>query len=443
MEDKSLEEEPQTPSTETAEPLDEATLRQMLGPIARQLAGKPLADALAPGSHSPLAALIGLVVEESLKQEMTDHLGYEPYQRTGEPKDNARNGFSTKTLKTSHGPVDIKVPRDRNASFEPHVVPVGQTVSQELEQRVFALLHEGMSTHQIEEHLRGIYHARISASSISALAQKLDAELKQWRNRPLERVYPVLIVDAIYLKIRHARGVESTAVYQVCAWDDHGRLEILGVWIAEDGSSGESSTFWHKIFLDLKRRGLEDVVYLCMDGLSGLPQAARATWPRVNVQPCVVHLVRNSLRHVSSKKRHVLTNGLRAIYQAPTYEAAELALARLAEQWGEEHVVVRQWEENLPALSELWNVGEALRKKISTTNAIENLHSQQRRYLKAVRSFPSRESALRRVTGISRKLSDKYTSVTQIRAQWKSVVNELHMLFPERMPPNWGYPNGM
>lgn len=414
-------------------------LAELINTIGKQIAGKPLGAALAPGSDSPLAALIGQIVQTALDHEMTEHLGYERSERAQAPRENTRNGSSPKTLKTSQGEVTIEVPRDRNSTFEPTLIPKRSQVTEELEQRIFAMLEEGMTTRQIQDHLSEVYHATLSAASISELSKKLDEVLKAWRSRPLEQVYPIMIVDAIYLKIRSAQGVRSTAVYQVCAYNDMGRLEVLGVYLPEDGSTEESARFWHSIFVDLRNRGVEDVLYLCMDGLSGLPAAAQALWPDVSIQPCVVHLVRNSLRHVSSKRRYEMASDLKAIYQAPSFEAAELALGALSKKWGEEHAVSQQWEQNLGKIQSLFKVGPALRKKISTTNAIENLHSHERRYLKGHKSYPSRESALRRVTLVARKLSKKNTSQGQPRGQWRSVVNELHVLFADRLPHEWGY----
>lgn len=414
-------------------------LAELIDKIGKELAGKSLSDALAPGSDSPLAQLIGTIVQTALDHEMTEHLGYARSERADAPRPNTRNGSFKKTLKTTQGEVTVDVPRDRNSTFEPTIVPKHSRVADELEQRIFAMLEEGMTTRQIQDHIEQIYHTKLSASSISELAKKLDDILKQWRTRPLERVYAIMVVDAIYIKIRHAQGVRSTAVYQVCAYDDMGRLEVLGVYLPEDGSTEESARFWHSIFVDLRNRGVEDVLYLCMDGLTGLPAAARSMWPEVSIQPCVVHLVRNSLRHVSSKRRDEMARDLKSIYQAASYEAAELALEALREKWGEEHPVSRQWVENLPRIQSLFGVGPALRKKISTTNAIENLHSHERRYLKAHKSFPSTESALRYVTMVARKLSNKNTSKRHQRGQWRSVVNELHVLFEDRLHPEWGY----
>lgn len=418
---------------------NDAQTQELLKQLGKMMAGKPLGDALAPGSDSPLAQLIGIVVQESLNQEMTDHVGHEPYERSAEAKTNYRNGSYKKTLKTTQGDVELAVPRDRNGSFEPTIITVGQGISQELQERIFALIEEGMTTRQIQEHLEQIYHTKLSASSISALAKKLDDALIQWRSRPLEAVYAIVIIDAIYIKIRHTTGVKSTAVYQVCAYDEHGRLEILGVYLDDDGQSAENAAFWHKVFVDLQNRGVQDILYLCMDGLSGVPRAATSIWENVQIQPCVVHLVRNSMRAVATKDQKALARDLRAIYQAVSYEAAHLALEQLAENWGENHQVVNQWRQNIEAISGLFEMGQALRKKISTTNAIENVHSQQRRWLKAHKSFPSHNSGHRKMTIIARKISNKNTSKGPSRRHWRQVVNELHLKFPDRLPSHWGH----
>ena len=410
----------------------------LINKLAKEIAGKPLGDALAPGSESPLAKLIGKVVETALEHEMNDHLGYERSERADEPRDNTRNGTSSKTLHTTQGDIDIEVPRDRKSTFEPHIVPKRGTITGELEQRVLALLEEGMTPRQIQNHLKEIYHTNLSPSTISELAKSLDTVLTQWRCRPLEQCYPIMIVDALYVKIRGSSGVRSTAVYQVCAYDDAGRLEVLGVYIPEDGSSSESASYWSTVFVDLKNRGVEDVIYLCMDGLAGLEEAASLSWPRVNIQPCIVHLVRNSMRHVSYKRRWEVMRELKAIYEAVNYEAAQLALEALEEKWGQGHAMCAAWRCNLPRIKGLFGVSKALRKKISTTNAIENMHSQQRRYLKAHKSFPNRDSALRHVSKVARKISNSNTSKRSQRTNWRAVTSELFIHHPDRLPQGWG-----
>jgi len=416
----------------------DAQTQDLIKKLAQKMAGTSLDDMLAPGSNSPLAALIGMVVQESLKQEMTEHLGHQPYQRTDSPKTNSRNGFYSKTIKTTQGPVDIEVPRDRNGEFEPIIVTKGQRVAHELEERILALLNQGMSNRQIQEHVEGIYHTKLSPSAISTLAKTLDVKLKAWRSRPLEQVYAIVIIDAIYVKVRHTTGIKPTPVYQVTAYDDAGRLEILGVYLDKDGQAKENATFWHSVFVDLQNRGLNDILYLCVDGLPGVPKAAQGIWPQVQIQPCVVHLVRNSFKKVASKDQKILAGDLRDIYQAVNFEAAELALEQLRQNWGESHKVVIQWEKNLIDLSGLFEVTQALRKKISTTNAIENVHSQQRRWLKAHKMFPSHESALRKMTMIARKISNKSKSKGRGRRNWRQVVNDIQTKFEDRLPDGWG-----
>lgn len=416
-------------------------LDNLINKIAKEIAGKPLGDALAPGSDSPLAQFIGRVVETALEHEMNEHLGYQRSERADEPRDNTRNGSSSKTLRTAHGDIEINVPRDRKSSFEPQLIPKGGSITNELEQRVLALLEEGMTTRQIQKHLEDIYHTTLSPSTISELAKKLDEVLHEWRTRPLEEFYAIMIVDAIYLKIRGSSGVRSTAAYQVCAYDECGRLEVLGVYIPEDGSRSESASYWRSIFVELKRRGVQDVLYLCMDGLTGLEEAAHMSWPDVSIQPCLVHMVRNSLRYVPSKRKYEAAKDLKAIYRAVNYESGEKALEALEVKWGYDHQISVQWRENLARIRGLFDIGEALRKKISTTNAIENLHSHERRFLKGHKSFPNRESALRHLSKIARKLSNSNTSKRSHRGNWRDVVNELLIQHPDRLPDNWGVVN--
>ncbi len=419
----------------------------LLKRAAKEAAGKPLGDSLKPQSGSLMSQMIARMVELAMDEEMTDHLGYEPNERItfdqahskGLPRrPNTRNGHTTKSVVTSYGPVDIEVPRDRLATFAPTTLPKRQSLSQELQERIVAMYTAGMSTRDIEEHIEEFYGADLNSDFISRLTVRMDQELIQWRNRPLEALYPVVLVDAIHLKVRHTQGVESTAVYQVCAYTDFGVLEILGLYMAPDGQTGESATFWHKVFAELHSRGMRDVLILCADGLEGLQKAARAIWPQLYFSPCVVHLVRSSTKYVASKDREKVCSSLKQIYQAPSFEAAMEGLDELERQWKEKYPkVVELWQGHTLALEGLWSMGPMLRKLIYTTNAIENVHNQQRKVLKTKRSFPNRDSSLRLMTLLARKINDKAFN-RRTRPDWKQIVAALQIQFEGRIPENWG-----
>ena len=425
---------------------DPAIEELLLAPIAKEMAGKPLEEALTP--DSPLKQLIGRVVEMALKEEMQEHLGYSPNERqqTDEPEGNGtrsnfRNGYSSKTLKTSHGKVDIDIPRDRSATFEPRVVPKHQTISEEIEKRIISMYTAGMTTRDIERHVEEMYGLDSSAMLVSRLSRKLDDELTQWRNRPLEPLYPIVFVDAMHIPVRHERGVVSTAVYQVCAYNEYGKLEVIGLYMSDkEAGRKESSRYWHQVFIELEKRGLKDILILCADGLNGLEDAAKTVFPDVHFQPCVVHLVRTSSRLITWQDRPGVCNALKKIYTAPSYEAAELALEKLIEEWGDRYPgVIDQWQKNLPRLANLWIYSEPLRCMVYTTNAIENVHRQARKVTKNRASLPNVNSTLRLMSLVLRDINRKASGKTKGRNDWRRIVSELPLHFGDRVPENWGH----
>lgn len=422
-----------------AEPVEE-----LLREIAKDAAGKPLEESLTP--DSPLKHLIARVVELAYEEEMTEHLGYERHEPTVDeegrriPRSNTRNGSSKKTLRTSHGDVEVKVPRDRNSKFEPQIIPKHSAITKDLEQRVVSMYARGMTTRDLRSHVEEIYGLDVSPMFVSRLVERLDPELKAWRNRPLEQICPIVFVDGIHMKVRHSHGVRSTAAYLVCGYTESGQLQILSICMASGSEVvAESASYWHQVLIELKNRGLEDVLILSADGLSGLSEAVQAVYPNAHIQPCVVHMVRASLRLVNWKDRKKLSPLLRAIYQAPSYEAAELALERFDEQWGQRYPgVVQQWEQNLPRLSQMWSYGPELRRIVYTTNAIENINRQVRKVIKNRGAFPNPNSALRLLTLVLMRINETYAK-KKPRREWKAVLNDLHILFSDRLPPQWGH----
>lgn len=414
-------------------------LEHYINQLAIQAAGKPLSESLLPGTD--LTRLLGRFVELAYQQEMTQHLGYEPHARASpeQPRHNARNGSSKKTLKTTHGEVDIQVPRDRQASFEPRIVPKHKSLSGELERRIISMYSHGMSTRDIQEHLGQLYSLETDTDLVSRLLDKIEPELIAWRNRPLEPVYPVVFVDAIHQNVRHAHGVHPTAIYVVSAYDESGRYSLLGVHMAPEGTTSESASFWHQVLITLQKRGLQDILILAADGLTGLEEAVGAVYPTTRFQPCVVHMVRASLKTVSYRARRDVAQDLRRMYQAPSYEAAQQTLEELEQSWEGKHpLVVKKWRINLPRLQNLWSYGEGLRKMVYTTNALENTNRQLRKQLKTRSSMPNVTSALRLVTLVAQDVNKKSLS-KRARRDWSQIVAELHIHFGERLPTDWGY----
>lgn len=417
----------------------------VLGPMAKQMAGKPLSEGFEKGA--PLNTLIGRLVEMALKEEMEDHLGYAPNERKSQKAEedveliNSRNGYSSKRLKTSQGPVDVNIPRDRNAEFEPKIVPKYKGISHELETRIISMYTLGMTTRDIQRHVEEIYGLETSPMLVSRVSEKLEEELTQWRNRPLEAVYPIVFVDAMHMPIRHGGRVHSTAIYNVSTYNEKGRMEIIGLYIAEDEDGRqESSSYWHRIFVELQKRGLQDILILCSDGLKGMRQAAEAVFPKVRMQPCVVHLIRASTRLLNYKDRSKVCKVLKQIYDAPSYEMAELALKQLDEEWGQKYPAITiQWQNNLPKIKDLWSYGEHLRKMVYTTNSIENIHRRVRKVTKNRSSMPNVDSTLRLVSLILRDLNTREEEKARSRNYWREILNELHIHFADRLPHEWGH----
>ncbi len=432
----------QHPKTENSLP---EPLEDYLYELAQQAAGKPLSESLTP--DAPLKQMISRFVELAYEAEMDEHLGYERHERTDGEDDgatrrkNTRNGSYSKTLKTSHGASRVNVPRDRQSTFEPQIVPKGSGITDDVEARIVSMYAKGMTTRDIEDHVSELYGIGASPMLVSRVVEKLDPELKAWRNRPLEPIYPIVFIDALHLKVRHTHGVCPTATYQVCGYNESGHLEILGLYIApETNGTSESASFWHQVLLELEGRGVKDVLIVCADGLTGLEQAVEAVFPKTRFQPCVVHLVRNTFNLVSYKDRKELAKSLRAIYQAPTYEAAEMAVEALDDEWGRQYPgVVEQWRRNLPRLANLWTYGKALRKLVYTTNPIENVHRQLRKVTENRGAMPNIGSAMRLLTLAAMRINQKEHGKARARNDWRQILCELHIHFDDRLPKEWGH----
>jgi putative transposase len=420
-------------------------LVDILEQTAKEAAGKPLES----GPDSPLARLIGAFVERSLDAEMTEHLVYDRYERQpqfqeeeSEPKNrNTRNGHSRKGLKTSFGETRIEVPRDRQGSFEPRLIPKHQRVSQEIAERIIALYGSGMTTTDLARHISEMYGIAASSSLISRVVESVDPELRAWRNRPLESIALVLYVDALHVKVRQSTGVVSTAIYIASGYMESGHLEVLGIWTApeDSGGHGERSTFWHEALHQLRNRGLQTVLLACSDDLAGLQSALSVVWPRAVVLPCVVHLMRSSLRYVPHTRRKEIARDLKTIYQAQSYEMAEAALEEFEADHGQAYPsVVRRWQSKLGELAPLWQLSPMLRKVAYTTNPLENINRQIRKAIKTRSLFPSNDSALRLITMVLRQINARAVR-KGTRPDWPAMIQEAHALFGDQLPEEWGH----
>ena len=313
-------------------------------------------------------------MESSLESELDEELGYEPYDIKNKTTDNSRNGHSKKTLRTSMGKVEIDVPRDRNGDFEPKLLPKNQSsISQDMENKIISMYAKGMSTSDIETHIRDIYGLDVSDSTVSRITDKILPEAKEWQQRPLESVYAVMFLDAIHYHVRRIKK----AVYIAIGVDLNGRKDVLGMWVGEN----ESAKFWANVLNNMRNRGVEDILIACTDNLSGFSQAIEAVFPQTDIQNCIIHQLRNSSRYVSYKDLKALMADLKRVYTAVDEEATMNALDEFAEIWdGKYPKISKSWRDNWANLSTYFKFPQELRKLIYTTNAIEGFNRQLKFY---------------------------------------------------------------
>src|ERR1035437_3168135 len=324
-------------------------------------------------------------VESMLKAEMEEHLGYKKNEKTLGRKGNSRNGYSGKTLKTNIGDIPLDVPRDRDSSFEPIVVPKHQRMSAKIEQAIITMYSKGMTTRDIEETIKDIYGIKVSESSVSNITSIVIEDIKQWQNRPLDNVYFVVWLDGIVFKIRQNGKVINKTIYVIIGLNGAGMKEVLGLWINET----ESASFWANILTDLRARGVEDILIACTDNLAGIKQAINAVFPNTLSQLCIVHQIRNSCKYVVWKEKKQFIADLKAVYAAPNREAAADALIVFDEKWGKKYgYAVKSWQSNWDRLTAYFDFPVEIRYIIYTTNAIESLNSVIRKYTKTKNIFP-------------------------------------------------------
>ena len=380
------------------------------------------------GGGGLLEDLTKRLLERALEGELTEHLGYEKHATEGRNGGNSRNGRTKKRLKTDTGEVEIEVPRDRQGSFEPQLVPKGQRRLPGFDEKVIALYARGMTTREIQAHLKEIYKVEVSPSLISTVTDAVLEDVKAWQSRPLEALYPIVYLDAIHVKMRTAGHVQTQAVYLALALTLEGDKELLGLWVGE----AEGAKFWLSVLTELKNRGVEDILIAAIDGLAGFPDAIESVYPNTQVQLCIVHMVRGSLRYVSWKERKAVSRDLRAIYRAPTLEAAEAALTAFEELWDARFPMIgRKWRMNWQNLTPFFDYPPEIRKVMYTTNAIEALNAQLRKVNKKRGAFPNPE-AVRKVLYLAiMKASERWSRPVQ---DWTAALNHFALVFPDRVP---------
>ncbi len=402
---------------------DPEALKKLLISQIRTRGGTSAVD-----SKALVQNLIKQTLEAFLEVEMEEHLGYPRYAPEGRGSGNSRNGGISKTVRGDFGQVEIETPRDRNGEFEPKLVGKRQTSIGNFTETIISLYARGMSTREIEEHIKQIYGIEISPQFVSRATEQLQQQITDWQSRPLERVYPIVFVDGLRVAVRTEKGVVKKCVYTVLGVGVSGRQEVLGLWIEET----EGARFWIKVFNDLKARGVQDILVLCGDGLTGLPDAVRSVFPAADVQLCVVHQIRNATKFVSYKDRKVFCAAMRPIYTAPTVEAAELALERLEHSWGARYPMsVTSWRNHWDGLTAFFKYPVEFRRLIYTTNAIESLHSQMRKNIATRKMFPHDDAVIKILFLNIRNFSNRWSR----RQGWDIVMSQLAVMFGDRLKP--------
>ena len=377
--------------------------------------------------HTMLKDLFKDTIQKVLEAEMDTHLGYEKHDSTGDYSGNSRNGYSKKTVQTQMGKTELKVPRDRNGEFEPQIIKKYETTANELEEQIIAMYAKGMSTRDIEDHMRDIYGVEVSPTMVSKVTDKVMPMIAEWQARPLDRVYPIVFLDAIHFKVRKDNRIINKAAYSVLAVNINGQKEVLGIWIGEN----ESASFWLGVCNDLKNRGVEDILIACKDGLSGFSEAINTVFPRTRIQLCVIHQIRNSMKYVSYKEQRVVLADLKKVYQALTLEEAEYAFEEFKDKWGKKHpIIIKSWENNWLELTTYFDYPYEIRKIIYTTNIIEGYHRQLRKVTKTKTAYPT-DDALRKIIYLATdSISRKWTMPIR---EWRSCISQLAIYFGDRL----------
>jgi putative transposase len=401
-------------------------------PIRPELLDELLKDYQKPedllGEDGLLQQLTKALVERALTGELTHHLGYEKHSSAGDNSGNSRNGTTPKTLKGKRGQVQIDVPRDRDSSFEPQLVKKGQTRFDGLDEKLISLYSRGMTQREIQGHLQEIYGVEISPSLISTVTDEVLDEVRQWQARPLDAVYAILYLDALQVKVKSQGRVVNKAIYIAFGVNLQGLKEVLGMW----ASDNEGAKFWLQVVTELKNRGVQDIFIACVDGLKGFPEAIEAVFPQTQVQLCMVHLVRHSLRYVSHKDRKAVADDLKTIYQAATLEEAERQLAQLAETWAEAYPVIPQsWRQNWARVVPMFSYPSEIRRAVYTTNTIESLNMTLRKVSKNRSLFPSDEAVFKLMYLALKNISKRWTMPIP---NWSAALNQFAILFDGRVP---------
>ena len=375
--------------------------------------------------ENALKDLLGGTIEEMLESEMDEHLGYKEYERS--ENTDSRNGKKTKKVRSKYGETEIAVPQDRDGTFEPKVVKKRQKDISGIEKKIISLYAKGMTTRQISETIEDIYGFEVSEGMVSDTTDRLLPQIEEWQNRPLDEVYPIVFIDAVHFSVRDNGQIKKLAAYVILAVNLEGKKQVLSIHIGEN----ESAKYWLGVLNELKNRGVKDILVICADGLSGMKEAVAAAFPKTELQRCIVHQVRNTLKYVGEKNKKEFAADLKKIYHAPSEEAAQKQLKAVTEKWEKEYPnAMKSWHTNWDVISPIFKFSAQVRKVIYTTNAIESLNSCYRRLNKQRSVFPSDTALLKALYLSTNEITKKWTMPLR---DWGKVLGELEIMYPDRL----------
>ena len=380
------------------------------------------------GPDGLMKQLSKALIERMMQAELTEQLGYEKSEPGEKQTENRRNGKTSKTLRTDQGPMEIEVPRDRDGEFEPKIIPKHQREWRGFDQKILSMYGLGLSTKAIQDNLKDIYNVDVSPELISRVTDEVKGLVEEWRNRPLEPLYPVVFLDALRVNIRDEGHVSKRAVYIALSIRLDGQKEVLGMWIEQN----EGSKFWMGILNELKNRGVQDILIAAVDGLTGFPDAINAVFPKTEVQLCIVHMIRNSVKYVPYKDRKVVTSDLKEIYLAPSEGAARTALEKFSEKWDAKYPAIsKSWLGRWNEVITYMKFSPEIRKAIYTTNSVESVNYTLQRNLKTRQSFPNDEAAMKLIFMILRRISKRWTMPIR---NWGEAIHQFSVIYGDRVP---------
>ena len=381
------------------------------------------------GENGLLKKLTSRFYSKALDAEMDEHLGYKKNDNAGDNSGNSRNGYTTKTVITDdNDTIEVQVPRDRNSTFEPVIIPKHEKRTPLFNDQIISMYSFGMSTRDIQRHLQQVYGVEVSPETISNITESIMADVREWQNRPLEKSYPILFLDALRVNSRQDGKNVNKALYVALAINWEGRKEVLGLWLADT----EGAKFWMSVLTDIKNRGVEDILIACMDGLTGFPDAVKAVFPDTHIQHCIVHMIRNSTKFVSYKDLKAVCRDLKEVYSAINAESGHEALEEFGKKWNDKYPMIQaSWERNWNDLTEFFNYPKDIRRAIYTTNAIESLNFSLRKVTRNKSSFPDDDSIYKVMYLAIKNASTRWTMSIK---DWGLAVNQFAILFDGRVP---------